>query len=225
MDRRSWSTGDLAAAMGHPKDEALIGKLHKYLQGRVENPRGPLMGEIAAAFDMSETELRLGDGRRRQESDQIDQPSEAPALIREYDLRAGMGGGGFPDRAIVLHGNISDPVKPDRWQFPQGFIRQDLRAPQDRLLIVETQGDSMVPTISPGERVIVDTSHTMPSPDGIYAIRDRYGAIQVKRLQSMRRGDPPVIKIISDNVSHPAEDVGADEIAIVGRVICGFKRY
>src|SRR6185437_6273306 len=136
MDRRSWSTGDLAAAMGHPKDEALIGKLHKYLQGRVENPRGPLMGEIAAAFDMSETELRLGDGRRRQESDQIDQPSEAPALIREYDLRAGMGGGGFPDRAIVLHGNISDPVKPDRWQFPQGFIRQDLRAPQDRLLIV-----------------------------------------------------------------------------------------
>lgn len=82
----------------------------------------------------------------------------------------------------------------------------------------------MLPTISPGDRVLVDSAHTVPTPDGIYAIRDRYGSIVVKRLQTLRRGDPPVIRMISDNKSHDPEDVGADEITIVGRVLWGLRR-
>jgi hypothetical protein len=31
--------------------------------------------------------------------------------------------------------------------------------------------------------------------------------------------------IISDNQSHGSEEVGADEIEIVGRVICGLRRF
>ena len=82
----------------------------------------------------------------------------------------------------------------------------------------------MSPTILSGDRVIVDTGHRIPSPDGIYAVRDRYGSIVVKRLQVLRSGDPPRIKIISDNAHHALEEVGADEIAIVGRVLWALKR-
>ncbi len=115
-------------------------------------------------------------------------------------------------------------VKPEAWKFPARFIREELRASEDRIIIMETSGDSMAPTILSGDRVVIDTSHRVPSPDGIYAVRDRYGNIVVKRLQVLRRGEPPIIRIISDNKSHDPEDVGADEIAIVGRVLWGLKR-
>ena len=52
--------------------------------------------------------------------------------------------------------------------------------------MLDTNGDSMAPTILSGERVVVDTGHKTPTPDGLYAIRDTFGSIVVKRLQVMR---------------------------------------
>lgn len=145
--------------------------------------------------------------------------------ILEIDVRAGMGGGGSVEgREVVHNGRYSDPVKEEAWHFPARFLREELRAPESRIQILETQGDSMAPTILSGDRVIIDTGHRLPSPDGIYAIRDRFGAIVVKRLQVLRRGEPLTIRIISDNKAHDSEDVGADEIHIVGRVLWGLKR-
>ncbi len=103
-------------------------------------------------------------------------------------------------------------------------MREEIRAPESRVIIIETQGDSMSPTILSGDRVIVDAGHKLPSPDGIYAIRDQFGFIVVKRLQVMRQGGKRTIRIISDNRSHDPEDVGEDEIDIVGRVLWALKR-
>ncbi|WP_083909486.1 LexA family transcriptional regulator [Rhodopseudomonas sp. B29] len=145
--------------------------------------------------------------------------------ILEIDVRAGMGGGGTVDgREVVHNGDYADPVKEEAWHFPARFLREEIRAPESRVQILETQGDSMSPTILSGDRVIIDTGHRLPSPDGIYAIRDQFGAIVVKRLQVLRRGDRPTIRIISDNKAHDSEDVDADEIHIVGRVLWGLKR-
>lgn len=158
-------------------------------------------------------------------TEQLEEGADIKGGIREIDVRAGLGGGGTTDgREVIHHGQYSDPLKEDAWRFPERFMREELRAPESRVIILETQGDSMSPTILSGDRVIVDTGHTIPSPDGVYAIRDQYGMIVVKRLQTLRRGDPPTIRIISDNKSHDAEDVGADEVAIVGRVLWGLKR-
>lgn len=158
-------------------------------------------------------------------SEVFDQSERPVSGILEIDVRAGLGGGGTTDGREVRHdGNYADPVKAESWHFPTRFMREEVRAPESRVIILETEGDSMAPTILSGDRVIVDTGHKIPSPDGIYAIRDRYGSIVVKRLQTLRKGDPPVIRIISDNRSHDPEDVGVDEISIVGRVLWGLKR-
>ena len=136
-----------------------------------------------------------------------------------------MGGGGTVDQTLAWKdGNQVDPLKPDTWHFPAAFVRNELRRAEDRIKIIETFGDSMAPTIQSGDRVIVDTDHRIPSPDGIYAVRDRYGSIIVKRLQLLRRGENPTIRIISDNKAHDPEDVDADEIHIVGRVLWSLKR-
>lgn len=146
--------------------------------------------------------------------------------ILEIDVRAGLGAGGTTDGREVRHdGNHADPVKPESWHFPAQFMREEVRAPESQVIILETEGDSMSPTILSGDRVVVNTAHRVPSPDGIYAIRDRFGSIIVKRLQLLRsRGETPTIRIISDNKAHDPEDVSADEISIVGRVLWGLKR-
>jgi hypothetical protein len=220
----------LAEKMGRENDSE---RLYKIVQGNVENPRGKLLADISRALGYSsERELRFGKEDLRSEdiasdghADLDPAHSRQKGGIREIDVRAGLGGGGTTEGREVMHrGNYADPLKEEGWTFPSRFVREELRASEDRVIILETQGDSMAPTILSGDRVIVDTGHVIPTPDGIYAVRDQYGSIVVKRLQTLRRGDPPIIRIISDNKAHDAEDVSADEIAVVGRVLWGLKR-
>jgi transcriptional regulator with XRE-family HTH domain len=113
----------------------------------------------------------------------------------------------------------SDTVKPDRWVFPPGFIHDQLHTSADRLLVMESDGDSMAPTITSGDRVIIDTGHNTPSPDGLYAIRDPFEGITVKRLQLLRSSKPPRVKVISDNPKHPPEEIALSEVDIFGKVV------
>ena len=85
---------------------------------------------------------------------------------------------------------------------------------------VEVDGDSMAPTIMSGDHVVVDTGHTAPTPDGLYAIRDTLKHIAVKRLQLLRSTRPPRVKIISANPNHATEEVPISDLEIVGKVVC-----
>jgi len=149
----------------------------------------------------------------------------APGQVPELDTRAGMGGGGVPAREVRKEGRHADPIKAEGWLFPQSFVREQLHTSLTGLLVVDTTGDSMTPTIDSGDRVIVDTGHKMPSPDGLYAIRDTFGSIVVKRLQLLRSSRPTRVKIISDNANHPSEEVALSELEIVGKVLCALKLF
>lgn len=198
--------------------------------GTVKRPKK--LREIAAALLTTETWLLDGKGSADLpgamgfHEDQNPFEGERPRSgILEIDVRAGLGGGGTTEGREVRHdGNYSDPVKSEAWQFPTRFMREEMRATESQVIIIETDGDSMEPTIGSGERIIVHTGMRNPSPDGIFALRDAFGNIVAKRLQVLRKGDPPRVLIISDNKSHATEEVGLDEINIVGRVLWGLKR-
>lgn len=187
--------------------------------------------EIAAALNTTQEWLLTGKGIKqldgadavaRTDFDGDERPAEG---IMEIDVRAGLGGGGSIEGREVRHdGNYADPVKSESWRFPARFMREELRATESQVIILETDGDSMEPTIGSGERIIVHTGMRVPSPDGIFALRDSFGNIIAKRLQVLRKGDPPRVLVISDNKAHATEEVGLDEIHIVGRVLWGLKR-
>jgi phage repressor protein C with HTH and peptisase S24 domain len=65
----------------------------------------------------------------------------------------------------------------------------------------------------------VDTSHKTPSPDGVYAIRDSFDNVIVRRLQLLRASQPPRVKMISDNPKHAAEEVDLSDLEMVGKVL------
>lgn len=189
------------------------------------------LSQISDKFDVSLDWLSKGTGqppamvRISAEHAEFDHAPRPESGILEIDVRAGLGGGGTLEGREVRHdGDYADPVKPEAWHFPSRFMRDEVRASESQVIILETDGDSMEPTIGSGERIIVHTGMKTPSPDGIFALRDTFGNIIAKRLQVLRRGDPPRVLVISDNQAHPPEEVGLDEIHIVGRVLWGLKR-
>src|SRR5271169_324758 len=149
----------------------------------------------------------------------------APGQVPELDTRAGLGGGGVPAREVRKEGRHADPVKSEGWVFPPSFVREQLRTAAARLLVLDTNGDSMAPTVLSGERVVVDTGHKTPTPDGLYAIRDTFGSIVVKRLQVMRNTRPTKVKIISDNPNHNNEETPLADLEIVGKVLSCLKLF
>jgi transcriptional regulator with XRE-family HTH domain len=128
--------------------------------------------------------------------------------IEELDVRAGAGAGlvGASERVVA------------EWQVPSGIVRGYSTAPAAELRIITVIGDSMEPTLLPGQRVLVDTGDRMPSPPGIFVVWDGLGLV-VKRIQLLPHSEPPRVKIASDNGKYDPYERTLDEAYIQGRVI------
>jgi transcriptional regulator with XRE-family HTH domain len=182
--------------------------------------------ELVRLSGVSKQQLsRLEGGQIRMRLDHLKPFAKHRGQIPELDTRAGLGGGGVPAREVRKEGRHADPLKAEGWVFPASFVREQLHSAPSQLLVLDTNGDSMAPTILSGERVVVDTGHKMPTPDGLYAIRDTFGSIVVKRLQVMRTAKPTKVKIISDNPNHNNEETPLADLEIVGKVLSCLKLF
>lgn len=143
-----------------------------------------------------------------------------PDAVPEIDARAGAGNGNVGEHSVVTlkrgESYVGHKVTAE-WVFPSTFLRHELRLQPGGIMVLEVVGDSMSPTLEPGDRVIIDTAHDRPTPDGIYVIEEGDGPM-VKRLQLVRRSDPPQIRIISDNKHHEPYTLRLEDIRIIGRV-------
>jgi phage repressor protein C with HTH and peptisase S24 domain len=145
---------------------------------------------------------------------------DLPNAIPEVDARAGAGSGSVGDHEVVTlqrGGSYVGHKVVSEWVFPSAFLRHELHAQPGAIIVLEVVGDSMSPTLESGDRVIIDTVHARPVPDGVYVIDEGDGPL-VKRLQLIRRSEPPEIRIISDNKHHEAYTLRADDVRIIGRV-------
>jgi transcriptional regulator with XRE-family HTH domain len=120
-------------------------------------------------------------------------------------------------------GRQSPPTTPESWSFPRSFVAERLHASATKLRVLEVEGDAMVPTLMAGDRVVIDTGHKDPSPDGLYAIRDAFGTIVVRRLQVLGSARPIRVKIICDNQSHATEEVSHAQLDVFGKAVCCIK--
>lgn len=208
------------------------------LRGRQTNFRGSNLAKIAEVLGVSVAWLLTGDQDHipsedvaatignRAENDTIARVNlsnymgNTPGSVPEVDARAGAGNGSVGEHQVVTlrrgETYVSHKVISE-WVFPSPFLRHELHAQPDNVMVLEVVGDSMSPSVEPGDRLIVDTGHARPVPDGIYVIDEGDGPM-VKRLQLVRRSDPPEIRVISDNKNHDAYTMRLDDIRVIGRV-------
>jgi transcriptional regulator with XRE-family HTH domain len=138
-----------------------------------------------------------------------DDPANAATLkIEELDVRASAGDGLTGDNEKVV----------GAWRVPAEVVRFYSTAPAADLRIITVMGDSMEPTLQPGQRVLVDTGDRTPSPPGIFVVWDGLGLV-VKRVQVLAHSEPTRVRISSDNPKYESYERSLIEAYIQGRVI------
>lgn len=145
-----------------------------------------------------------------------------PGARPEIDVRAGAGHGSVGNEAVMQIAageTVTGHKVVAEWVLPDNFFRYELQATPASSIFIPVIGDSMSPTLSPGDRVIVDTRQSSLVADGIYVFHDGDGAPRVKRLAKVLFSEPPQVQIISDNAAHPTQIASLHDVMIFGRVV------
>ncbi|WP_417595041.1 XRE family transcriptional regulator [Oceanospirillum sp.] len=167
---------------------------------------------IAKAANVSLQWLATGEGRMVLGDDQAG--SEASELEEEFALVPG-----YNVQVSAGHGALPDAFeKPTRkLAFRHKWLRfRGLRVKD--LVLVFAKGDSMEPTISDNNTLMVDTSQRDLQDGNIYVIRTD-GHLIVKRVQQLLNRN---VLFISDNKSYEKMEITQAELAsldIIGKVV------
>lgn len=190
------------------KDASLrIKRNHAYLQQFVERGIPVKLKEadrIALAELLAVPESELGGPER----------GTPPAAntnvynVPEYRVHVSAGGG-----ALVAREN-----KRRDWPFANDYLRNELGLEKTSLAVVEVRGDSMEPTLSSGDRVLVNMSDKQVSQPGVFILYDGGGTV-IKRVERIPGTDPAKLVLISDNPRHTRYEIEAELVEVVGRVV------
>lgn len=106
------------------------------------------------------------------------------------------------------------------YRFDAAWLRDICSARPENLSVIRVTGDSMAPTLSDSDDVLVDRSAAVR--DGVYVLR-RDDTLMVKRIALAPSSG--TLTISSDNPAYPTwRDVPADGIEVIGRVVWSSRR-
>lgn len=126
--------------------------------------------------------------------------------LRQVDLGFSMGDGA----------NIDDYVEEGTLDFDANLLRTITRSPPERLFVARGAGDSMMPTLLNDDMVVIDTlQRQLNMLDRIWAV-SVHGAGAIKRLRATGKQR---VMVISDNPTVENQEVNAEDLRILGRVI------
>lgn len=213
MNRLGISQAELARRLGPEFDRS---KLSKTLNG----PRKLAAQELyewAAAIGATPPAGMVADAEPNEE---VPPATPESAAIPEVDARTGAGLAADGQTINVPAGAyaVSEDQARGTWSMPLDYLRFELRVPKLAVRLVEVIGDSMHPTLQPGDRIMVNTGDRKPSPPGIFALWDGLGVV-VKRVEHIPNTDPLVYRIGSDNPHHATYERTEEEVHIIGRVV------
>lgn len=206
----------------------LLGKNPAYIQQFIKRGTPKRLDErdrriLAQFFGVSEQQLGAPDealpvGRPGQGT-RVD-PARASArglpsrmrLIPRLAVGASAGAGALPEDESPL-AEIA---------FDEAWLRR-LGAGSDAVTMIQVEGDSMTPTLSDGDDILVAMASDAAKRrrDGIHVLR-MDDALIVKRLAFRPDGR---LSVTSDNALYPSyPDVAPESVSIVGRVIWAGRR-
>ena len=113
---------------------------------------------------------------------------------------------------------VAEELGKPYFAFDERWLKALTSTPPDSLSIVRVEGDSMSPTLNPGDEILVDLGDSADRlRDGIYVLRID-DALVVKRLALNPLGRRVTVQ--SDNPAYPDwPDCGLNEVNCIGRVV------
>ncbi len=176
--------------------------LRKYLGGSL--PGLDNLIKIADAAGVSVEWLATGRGPIYTEECLVIGKQGEFALIGLVNVELSAGGGTF----------VQDERTKELYAFRRDWLNRVCLAPS-KAVLMRVRGDSMHPTISDGDTVMIDTARKNITPGKIFALRME-DTVMLKRLEPMPGGK---VRIISDNPIYKEYEADSDSIHILGQVI------
>lgn len=105
----------------------------------------------------------------------------------------------------------------DYFAFNKSFLSRQLNVSGEELVFVTISGDSMLPTLHDGDRVLVDMSQKLVNHEGLYLLQSESG-LMAKRL-SDKAGE---LLVVSDNPEYGNWTIGAsarEANPIAGKIV------
>lgn len=128
--------------------------------------------------------------------------------VPQYAIQASAGGGSLVEaEKIEQHLSLSRD-----WLTREGINSKDL-------IGIYARGDSMEPTISSGDSLLIDREDNVVGSDGGIYVINYEGELFVKRVQKLLDGR---IAVTSDNKHHMSIEISKhdlDRLTIIGRVV------
>lgn len=188
--------------------------LSKYEQGH-RTPDAELLNRMAKEFGCDPGWLLTGEGSMWRGV----RAAEPPAAYESVDL---VSIPYYPEVAVSAGpGAVPDETEPPaRLALPAAWLRRVLHVSVEGLCLLPVRCDSMLPTLSPGDLVLVDQTARTLTTDGLYVYRLDDG-LHVKRLQqtSGRR-----VLVLSDNPLYQRLEVELPDLHLIGRVVLALRR-
>ena len=185
-----------------------VGKNHAYIQQYINRGSPMILPEdvrtkLSKLLDIDERVLRDAGAAPAPRTPQ----GESFELVPIMDISASAGNGSFADGESILG------YQP----FREQQISRLTNANYDSLAVILVRGDSMEPTLSNQDQVLVDTSVTKISTDGIYIIALEDDLLVKRCKVDLNTRD---VLVISDNEKYPMDRVTKrSKLDVKGRVI------
>lgn len=157
-----------------------------------------------------------------EESRQLTFADKASVTVPELEVHA-VAGQGADGQFLITQADAVDAMT-GQYSFPAAGFRQAFGANASEVVIAEVLGDSMMPTLYPGQKVMVNIKDNRPTPPGIFYVWDGMGLV-IKRVELIPGSNPPTVRIKSDNPKYETYERTVEEAHINGRVIMGFTRF
>ena len=191
------------------------GFLSELERGRYK-PRKPLLLAISYLYKINYEWLITGKGEKEE--------AEKPLVLHEPEAKYEESSTTYDEFVYVPQmkslisaggGLIPDTMIEMKIAFKRDWIQR--KGNPENMSLIRATGDSMEPTLKPGDILLIDHSRNDVDPHGgIYAIAVD-GQIMIKRLQILYPSKK--IKIISDNAKYESTEVDSDHLNISGKVI------
>lgn len=175
-----------------------------YERGERPVPSDTLV-RLIAEFNVNPDWLLTGAGEMFERSENA-LPDEFVRVPLLDDVKAAAGAGAY----------VNDETHSREIIFRRDWIKHH-NISANTLSCIHLTGDSMFPTLIPGDVLLVDHSQTQPLADRIFVIRADDGLV-VKRSGGLNGGE---LTLISDNpvIGKRVVDLSAGEASVVGRVV------
>jgi phage repressor protein C with HTH and peptisase S24 domain len=197
--------------LGLSQDEVglrAFGKLDNTAIQSLRKGSSPGFDRVAALASALDLELYLGPARTEPAETVVSIEGDVFSAVPLYGAQASAGPGAE---------NASDEVE-DLLAFRQDWLSK-LNVKGSHACLLRIRGESMTPTLQPGDLALIDRGRKKVRTGRAYAFVDIDGQTRIKRID---RPDGDTMVLRSDNLSHPSEVRRGNDLnrmVIIGEVI------